>query len=206
MPGAARWLLSACAAPVCHKATAERMPSSSPRGLVEGLPMVLLSALSSEHFLTWLLSMLWAGTWHRAASAPEALVLFQTKCHRSWLSRPSEEGEAGVAAALTHSGCRAGRPCGAAGRQSAQPAVLLRAGPLAVLGAARSLGCCRSRRDLSGLWSCCQRGLARFPGDGRAGHVCHILQTWVRSSHRSRSSHGACSCRPAARAGRTPSW
>lgn len=179
------------------------MPGSNPRGLAEGLPMVLFSALSSEHFLTWLLSMPWAGTWHRAASALEALVLFQTKCHRSWLSRHSEEGEAG----RSRGSHPQRRPRGAAAeRQSAQPAVLLRAGPLAVLGAARRLGRCRSRRDLSGLRSCCRQGLARFPGDGRAGHVCHILQTWVRSSHRSRASHGACSCRPAVRAGRTPSW
>lgn len=57
----------------------EQMPGSSPRGLVQVLPMVLLSALSSEHFLTWLLNMLWAGTWHGAALAPKVAVLFQTK-------------------------------------------------------------------------------------------------------------------------------
>lgn len=56
--------------------------------------MVLLSALSSEYFLTWLLNMLWAGTWHRAALAPKVLVLFQTKCHSAWLRYASEEGEA----------------------------------------------------------------------------------------------------------------
>lgn len=54
--------------------------------------MVLLSALSSEYFLTWLLNMLWAGSWHRAALAPKVLVLLQTKCHCAWLHSASEEG------------------------------------------------------------------------------------------------------------------
>lgn len=114
------------------------MPGSSPRGLVQGLPMVLLSALSSEHFLTWLLSMLWAGTWHRAASAPEALVLFQTECHRSWLSRASEEGEAGRsgrAAALTHSWLPRG-----AGVQAGSGEAERAAGGAASCGAARRAG------------------------------------------------------------------
>lgn len=114
------------------------MPGSSPRGLVQGLPMVLLSALSSEHFLTWLLSMLWAGTWHRAASAPEALVLFQTECHRSWLSRASEEGEAGRsrrAAALTHSWLPRG-----AGVQAGSGEAERTAGGAASCGAARRAG------------------------------------------------------------------
>lgn len=114
------------------------MPGSSPRGLVQGLPMVLLSALSSEHFLTWLLSMLWAGTWHRAASAPEALVLFQTECHRSWLSRASEEGEAGrygSAAALTHSWLPRG-----AGVQAGSGEAERTAGGAASCGAARCAG------------------------------------------------------------------
>lgn len=100
--------------------------------------MVLLSALSSEHFLTWLLSMLWAGTWHRAASAPEALVLFQTECHRSWLSRASEEGEAGrygSAAALTHSWLPRG-----AGVQAGSGEAERTAGGAASCGAARRAG------------------------------------------------------------------
>lgn len=77
---------------VCHKIMTEQMLGSSPRGLVQVLSMVLLSALSSEYFLTWLLNTLWAGTWHRAASAPKALVLLQTKCHCAWLRFASEEG------------------------------------------------------------------------------------------------------------------
>lgn len=88
-------LLYTCASLACHKIMTEQMPSSSPRGLVQVLPMVLLSALSSEYFLTWLLNMLWAGTWHRAALAPKALVLFQTKCHCASLRSASEEDEAG---------------------------------------------------------------------------------------------------------------
>lgn len=87
-------LLYTCASLVCHKIMTEQMPSSSPRGLVQVLSMVLLSALSSEYFLTWLLNMLWAGTWHRAALAPKVLVLFQTKCHCAWPHSASEEGEA----------------------------------------------------------------------------------------------------------------
>ena len=87
-------LLYTCASLVCHKIMTEQMPGSSPRGLVQVLSMVLLSALSSEYFLTWLLNMLWAGTWHRAALAPKVLVLFQTKCHGAWLRSASEEGEA----------------------------------------------------------------------------------------------------------------
>jgi len=87
-------LLYTCASLVCHEITTEQMPGSSPRGLVQVLSMVLLSALSSEYFLTWLLNMLWAGTWHRAALAPKVLILFQTKCHCAWLCSASEEGEA----------------------------------------------------------------------------------------------------------------
>lgn len=87
-------LLYTCASLACHKIMTEQMPSSSPRGLVQVLPMVLLSALSSEYFLTWLLNMLWAGTWHRAALAPKALVLFQTKCHCASPRSASEEGQA----------------------------------------------------------------------------------------------------------------
>lgn len=65
--------------------------------------MVLLSALSSEYFLTWLLNMLWAGTWHRAALAPEVLALFRMKCHCAWLRSASGEGEAKHSVVALHS-------------------------------------------------------------------------------------------------------
>lgn len=63
--------------------------------------MVLLSALSSEYFLTWLLNMLWAGTWHRTALASKVLVLFQTTCHCAWLHSAPEEGETELSGGAT---------------------------------------------------------------------------------------------------------
>lgn len=68
-------LLYTCVSLVCHKIMTEQMPSSSPRGLVQVLSMVLLSALSSEYFLTWLLNMLWVGTWQSSLGPQSACII-----------------------------------------------------------------------------------------------------------------------------------
>lgn len=168
-------LLYTCTSLVCHKIVTEQMPSSSPRGLVQVLSMVLLSALSSEYFLTWLLNMPWAGTWQGAALAPKVLVLFQTKCHCAWLRSACEEGEA------EHWGGGARHPSSDTAPQTSSPAERSKWGgweggaqswrPLAPAGvlaglpcASRSAPCerrsCCSYRDLHSLWSrsCCQQG------------------------------------------------
>lgn len=165
-----------------HKIITEQMPGSSPRGLVQVLSMVLLSALSSEYFLTWLLNLLWAGTWHRAALAPGVFAFLRTKCHRAWLGSASGEGEAKLGGGTLHSRNGAAlwlSPIGEqqwwAGRAQPHPYKSEDCWLLWDTGwAGRCLLPCPVRagrlllllRNLHNLcsWSCCQQGPVWDPG------------------------------------------
>lgn len=176
-------LLQTCASLLCHEIITEQMPSSSPRGLVQVLSMVLLSALSSEHFLTWLLNLPWAGTWHGAALAPEVLAFLRTTCHRAWPRSAPGEGEAKRSAVAPCTpavpllrGLRGrARAAGAGpGGQSSARVKLEAAGSCGtragLAGASRSalgkLGSCCSWKNLHSPWSWsgCQQGPVWGPG------------------------------------------
>lgn len=172
------------------------MPGSSPRGLVQVLSMVLLSALSSEHFLTWLLNLLWAGTWHGAVSAPKVLAFLRTKCHRAWPRSAAGEGEAkrSLVAPCTPGvtllcGLRA-RPRAARGGPGGQSSTRIKLEAAGSRGTRAGLagascsalykpGSCCSWRNLHSpcSWSGCQQGPVWGPGGRESQPGFHSLSS-----------------------------
>lgn len=145
----------------------------------------LLSALASEHFRTWLLNSLWAGTWHSSALAPSVLVALPAvspavpprkgsrvplqRWQRSAGSFHSDQAQQAVRWVL----CGEGRALPACSHRR-----LVRAGRVpGWRGASRSAvhtpRRCRSWRHPRSLW--CQPGPVGIPGDGETSRGFHTF-------------------------------